>query len=163
MDGQLIAAIEGELKQIAAARLRYEQGCSLSTGDLINEALARILGQDHLDLKRRAEVLSLASYIMRQVLVDHARRKQAGKRAHQPVTLHSQIPGVAPVDLLDLEMQLTQLAEIDPERVKLVEMRFYGGMTLEEVAEATGMSVATVNRRWAATRAWLQDKLEFSA
>lgn len=160
VDGDLIKAIENELRQIAAARLRYEKGCSLSTGDLINEALARIISQDGLDLANRSEALALSSYVMRQVLVDHARRKQADKRSHQPVTLHSQIPGTEPVDLLDLEAQLAQLAEIDQSRVRLVEMRFYGGMTLEEVAEATGTSLATVKRRWASTRAWLQDRLE---
>ena len=159
MNGQLIGAIEAELRQIAAARLRYEKGCSLSTGDLINEALARIIAQSGLELTSRSEALALSSYVMRQVLVDHARKKQAAKRAHQPVTLHSQIPGSEPVDLLDLEAQLASLAEIDEDRVRLVEMRFYGGMTLEEIADATGMSLATVKRRWASTRAWLQDRL----
>lgn len=160
MDGELLKAIESELRQIAAARLRYERGSSLSAGDLVNEALSRILVQNNVVIANRAEALALTSYVMRQVLVDQSRRKNAAKRDHQPVTLHSQIPGVNPVDLVDLETQLTQLAQIDPERVRLVEMRFYGGMTLEEVAEATGLSVATVKRRWISTRAWLREKLD---
>lgn len=162
MDGRLIAEIESELRQIAAVRLRHEAGCSLSAGDLINEALARILAQTDSEGFTRAKALGLSSYVMRQVLVDHARGKQAAKRAHHPVTLHSQLAEMQPVELMDLEAQLASLAEIDPERVRLVEMRFYGGMTLEEIAEATGQSVATVKRRWASTRAWLQDRLERS-
>ena len=147
------------MHRIAAARLSGERNCSLAASDLVNEAMVRIFSQEGLDLQQRPKVLAWVSHIMRQVLIDHARRKQADKRAHQKVTLVTNIPETPTVDFLELEMLLQELGEIDRNRAELVEMRFFGGMTIEEIAEATGSSPATVKRRWAATRAWLYTRM----
>ena len=160
MDDRLIAELEPSLRQIATARLRGESNCSLSAGDLLNEAILRIISLENIEFNGRAHALAWASKIMRQVLIDHARRKNAEKRAHQPVTLVSGIPGDDPIELLELDDILNSLADIDEERARLVEMRFFGGMTIPEIAEASGYSEATVKRRWVATRAWLQDRME---
>lgn len=156
---QVLAKIQPQLQRLAAVRLAGEGNCSLAPGDLVNESMLRILAQPELAGFTRGHVLGWVSHIMRQVLVDHARRKNADKRAHQKVTLLTDIPEIPSVDFLALDLLLEELAEIDPARAELVEMRFFGGMTIEEIAEATGQSSATVKRRWTATRAWLYHRM----
>ncbi|MEW4448901.1 ECF-type sigma factor [Qipengyuania sp. JC766] len=156
---EILPELEPELERIAAARLRDERGCSLSTHDLINEAMIKIMGFRKVELKDRAHVLAWSSKLMRQVLVDHARRKRADKRAHIPVTLHTSLAQDPPIELLELDDLLRRLAEHDPERAQLVEMRFFGGMTIEDIALAMDLSEPTIKRRWAATRIWLEKRL----
>jgi RNA polymerase sigma factor (TIGR02999 family) len=155
----ILARIQPQLERLAAVRLAGESNCSLAPSDLVNESMVRILSQPELAGIARGQVLGWVSHVMRQVLVDHARRKNADKRAHQKVTLLTTIPEVPRVDFLELDLLLHELAEIDPSRAELVEMRFFGGMTIEEIAEATEQSPATVKRRWAATRAFLYHRL----
>ncbi|QFT78695.1 ECF-type sigma factor [Erythrobacter sp. THAF29] len=159
IDEGLLRAIDPDLRRIAAARLSGERNCSLAAQDLVNEAFVRILKIDGVEELGRARVLALVSHVMRQVLIDHARRKQADKRSHQKVTLMTGMAEDPPLDLIALDLLLEDLAELDPQRAKLVEMRFFGGMTIEEIAEVTDLSPATVKRRWAATRAWLHTRL----
>lgn len=156
----LFRALELDLRQIAAGRLVGERAISLSAGELVNEAVIRLAGLDQIDWKSKAHILALSSTIMRQVLLDHARRKHSQKRHHDPVTLCTDIAHVEPkLELIALNMAMTELGEIDPERARIVEMRYFGGMPLIDIAEVLGLSEATVKRRWAATRAWLQDRL----
>ncbi len=159
IDDQLLRAIQPDLQRIASARLSGEHNCSLAAQDLVNESFLRILKHDGVEELGRARVLALVSHVMRQVLIDHARRKRADKRSHQRVTLVTGMAEDPPLDLIALDLLLQDLAEFDPDRAKLVEMRFFGGMTIEEISEVTGSSPATVKRRWAATRAWLQARL----
>lgn len=156
----LIARLHPELSVIAAARLRSERGTSLSTGDLINESVMRIAQADGLSISDRTHMLALASRVMRNILVDHARQKVAGKRKHQKVELTTQVDGGQRFDLIALDSALIRLKVLDPQLAELVEMRYFGGMTVEDVAEATGMSEPTVKRRWQVARSWLLDALQ---
>lgn len=162
-DGQardrLIAYMLPELRQIAAARLRGELNSSLSTDDLINDAILRFMRLETVSLVDRAHFIALASRIMRNVLTDHARAKQADKRRHQKIELNTQVDGGQRIDLESLNFALIRLGAIDPALMELVEMRYFGAMSIEDVALATGQSPATVKRRWRIARAWLADAM----
>lgn len=157
---ELFATLDGELRRIAAIKLRAERHTSLSTGDLINEAVLRLSRLTIMEFHGRAHILALASTLMRRVLIDAARQRAAAKRGATPVTLCT---GVAdwemPLDLLELEIALRELAELDPARSRIVEMRFFGGMSCADIAGVLGISEPTVKRRWSATRAWLHNRL----
>ena len=155
----LIARLLPELSRIAAARLRREANSSLSTGDLINEAVMRLIQHEGLALADRQHLVALSSRLMRHVLIDHARAKASGKRQHQRVELNTRIDGEQQFDLIALESALIRLGAIDAELVAIVEMRYFGGMTLAEVGAVIGVSEATAKRRWFAARAWLADAL----
>ncbi len=156
---RLVALMLPDLRQIAAARLRGEMNSSLSTGDLINEAVLRFMRVGHGDVTSRAHFIALASRIMRNVLTDHARAKRTDKRQHHKVELNTQIDGGQRVDLEALNLALIRLGAIDEALMELVEMRYFGGMSIDEVALATGQSAATVKRRWGVARAWLTDAM----
>lgn len=156
---RLVAALMPELRQVAAARLRAERGSSLSAGDLMNDAVLRLMRYDPDALVGRAHVVALASRIMRNLLTDHARAKNTDKRRHQRVELNTRVDGEQRVDLEALDFALIRLGVVEPRLMELVEMRYFGGMAIEEVAEATGQSPATVKRRWRVARAWLADAL----
>lgn len=155
----LIARLHPELAEIAAARLRREGGSSLSSGDLVGEAVMRLIRIERLDLADRAHFLALASRLMRRILVDHARLRNADKRSHQRVELHTNIGGARRIDMESLETALIRLEAVDPQLMEVVEMRYFGGMSIGDVAEVTGLSEATVNRRWRVARAWLASAL----
>jgi RNA polymerase sigma factor (TIGR02999 family) len=155
----LLARLHPELSQIAAARLRADRGSSLSTGDLINESVIRISQAEGLSLNDRSHLLALASRVMRNILVDHARAKHSDKRKHQKVELNTEIDGGQRFDLISLDTALIRLKAIEPQLAELVEMRYFGGMTVEDVAHVTGLSEPTVKRRWQMARAWLADAL----
>ena len=158
---QLIARLSPDLAQIAAARLRGERNSSLSTGDLINEAVLRLLDGEQMALSGRAHFVALASRLMRNILVDHARTKRAAKRDHVKVELCTNVEGGNQrFDLKALDSALIRLGAIDPQLTELVEMRYFGGMTLADMSSVTGLSEPTVKRRWQAARAWLLDALE---
>lgn len=154
----LIARIVPELEAIAAARLRYESRTSLSTNDLINEAVLRVMRIEP-SITDRAQLLGLASRLMRNVLVDQARARNASKREHRKVELETRLEGVGAVDLYRLDSALIRLEAIDKGLAEIVEMRFFGGMTVPEVAEVIGVSEPTVKRRWQTARAWLADAM----
>jgi len=156
----LVRNIHNELRAIAAAKLSQELHSSLSTGDLINEAIIRLSRLTEMKFSDRAHILAIATTLMRQVLVDQARRRNAEKRYHTKVTLVTNIgEWQAPIELLALDSHLTELREIDPERADIVEMRFFGGMSLSDIASVLDVSVRTVKRRWQASRIWLHDRL----
>lgn len=155
----LIAKLYPDLAQIAAARLRAEGTSSLSTGDLINDAVLRLIQSDGLDVADRAHFMALASRLMRRILIDHARAKATAKRAHVKVELTTGVAGEPRFDLVFLETALCRLGAIDEQLVEVVEMRYFGGMSVGDVAAATGLSEPTVKRRWQTARAWLTDAL----
>ncbi|MEL7447195.1 MAG: ECF-type sigma factor [Pseudomonadota bacterium] len=156
----LVKKIHSELEAIAAAKLSQEFHSSLSTGDLINEAMIRLSRLDQIEFQDRAHILALASRIMRQILVDQARKRNADKRYHTKVTLQTNIgEWQMPIELLALDMHLSELRDIDPQRADIVEMRFFGGMSLTDISTVLDVSVATVKRRWQASRIWLHDRL----
>lgn len=156
---RLMGSLYPALEQIAAARLRRERNCSLSTGDLINEVMVQMLSSERIDPIERAHLIALSSRMMRNILVDHARAKHTDKRSHEKVELTTRVSGDKPMDLQVLEVALLRLNAIDPQLMELVEMRYFGGMSVGDVALATGLSEATVKRRWQSARAWLVDAL----
>jgi RNA polymerase sigma factor (TIGR02999 family) len=159
MRDRLIARLYPELSQIAAARMRREANSSLSTGDLINDAVVRLMAIERADFTDRTHLIALASRLMRNILVDHARAKQTNKRRHARVELCTRVEGEQRFDLNLLDSALMRLKAIAPQLVELVEMRYFGGMTIADVAQVTGWSEPTVKRRWETARAWLADAL----
>ena len=159
---ELLQRIYIELKKIAVSQLRRERsGHTLQSTDLVHEAYVRLLEQQGIDWRDRAHFFGLAATMMRRVLVDHARAKNARKRARdegeKPITLQSrQGPEV---ELLDLDRSLTLFAERYPRQTKVVEMRYFVDMEIEEIASCLEISPATVKRDWQFARAWLRTRL----
>lgn len=157
---QLIGKLYPELEQIAAARLRREQNSSLSTGDLINDAVLRLVQMERISLADKSHFIALASRMMRHILIDHARLRSSSKRSHRKVELSTQIEdGPRRIDLGALDAALMRLRVLDEELMEIVEMRYFGGMTTADIAEVMGVSEPTVKRRWQVARAWLADAL----
>ena len=156
---RLIETLHPALAQIAAARLRSETGSSLSTGDLINDAVLRLIRIEGFDINDRAHIIALASRLMRNILTDHARARRAAKRDHHRVELNTRLDGEQRIDLAVLESALIRLGALDRQLMEIVEMRYFGGMTLTDIAEVTELSEPTVKRRWQTARAWLADTL----
>lgn len=156
---ELIARLHPELSLIAAARLRGEYEISLSTDDLINDAMIRMLGVEAGEIQNRAHFLALSSRLMRNILIDHARSKNRDKRQHLRVELTTRVEGEQHHDLIALDSALLRLNAINPELSEIVEMRYFGGMTLGDIGTVLGVSEATAKRRWFAARAWLADAL----
>ena len=158
---EIFSAVGTELRAIAAARLRNERNCSLSTGDLVNEAIIKLFRLNLIEIKGRAHILALSSRLMRQILIDEARKRNRHKHHHTAITLTTGVgQWEMPLELLQIEMVLEELQEIDEERARLVEMRFFGGMSNADIATVLGVSEPTVKRRWASTRAWLKHRLD---
>lgn len=157
----LFTQLYSELRQISAGLIRTERNLSLSTGDLVNEAVIRLMRVDSVEWADKVHFLALAARAMRRVLIDHARKKKSNKRQHQRVTLVSRLSDGSTdrIEMDVLEKALIRLSVIDPEKAEIVELRYFGGMTLEEIAEIHGVSEATVKRSWRAARAWLLDCL----
>ncbi len=159
----LIEQLHGWLERTASEILRGEGHVTLTIGDLVNEAVVRLIGIDGLELQDRAHVKALSARLMRRILIDHARAKQANKRAHRRVTLVTNIAERPREDLLQLSHALQRLSAIDTEKAYIVEMRYFGGMTVADVSIVTGLSEPTVKRRWNAARAWLVDAIDAAA
>jgi RNA polymerase sigma factor (TIGR02999 family) len=157
---QLFTVLYGELRRQAARYMRRERpGHTLQASGLVNEAYVRLAGSPELDWHSRAHFFAIAARIMRQVLIDHARRRRAAKREAWRVTLGDADAAVAPLDLLDLETALNELARLDPRQAQVVELRYFGGLDIEETGALLGLSARTVKREWATARAWLQQRL----
>lgn len=150
-----------ELRQISAALIRNENNSSLSTGDLVNEAVLRLIQINKIDWADKTHFLALSARAMRRVLIDHARKKNSDKRFHQKVTLVTRVEGgISRIDASILESALIRLAAIDPEKANVVELRYFGGMSLADIASLSGTSESTVKRQWRAARAWLLDAIK---
>jgi len=157
----LVERVYAHLKRLAAAQLRRERaGCSLAATDLVHESYLRLVDQLRVDWRDRAHFFGLAATVMRRVLVDHARRRLRKKRqapgVATGVTLASAVAGAPELDLLDLERALERLALEAPRAARVVEMRYFAGLEIEEVAEILEVSPATVRRDWTFARAWMQ-------
>ena len=162
---QLMALVQGELRKLAAGYLRRERpGHTLQPTAVVNEAYVRLMPQRGVKWENRAHFFGIAARMMRRILVDHARRKNAAKRegfSGDPVSL-SQVPdpaGGQNIDVLALHEALSDLAALDTRQAEIVEMRFFGGLTIDEVATAAGVSPATVKREWTIAKAWFQREL----
>lgn len=157
---RLLPVVYGELRRLAAAYLRGERpGHTLQPTALVHEAYVRLINQKQIDWTNRAQFIGIAAVMMRRILVNHARDRIADKRGggaeHVPLTLAGDGIGAPEVNLLDLHDALTDLSESDPRKGRIVELKFFGGLTTEEIAETLDVSVATVERDWKFARAWL--------
>ena len=161
---RLLSLVYAELQRIARRQLRREApGHTLQTTALVHEAYLRLLGQRGVDWQDRAHFLAIASTMMRRVLVDHARARLAGKRAHRRATLDD-AAGVAEdggreVELLDLDRALDRLAAEHGRGARIVEMRFFAGLENREIGAVLDLSERTVEREWVFARAWLRREL----
>jgi RNA polymerase sigma factor (TIGR02999 family) len=159
-DSRLIAVVYEDLRRVARRRLRAERADhSLAPTALVHEAYLRLVDLRRVRWQNRAQFFAIAARVMRQILVDHARARAAAKRGGPgwKVPLAEAAGALAPpdVDLLDLDAALGKLAAIDPRLGDLVVLRFFGGLSVEEAAEALELSPATVKRDWTRARAWL--------
>ncbi|MDX6384259.1 MAG: hypothetical protein QOK48_1832 [Blastocatellia bacterium] len=158
----LIPVVYDQLRRIARHHLRRERpGHSLQTTALINEAYLKLVEQS-VSWQSRNHFFGIAARLMRQVLVDHARSRQRLKRGGNPQQISltaAEDEQEQSADLLALNDALETLAEVDPQRSQIVELRFFGGLTIEETAQAMRVSTPTVERGWRAARAWLQTEL----
>ncbi len=160
---ELIPLVYGELQRLSRHYLRGERHArTLETSALINEAFLRLIGQPF-DWQNRAHFFGVAAQMMRRVLVDHARVQGRAKRGGEQQRLSlDAVAGLAvptDKDLLALDDALTQLATLDPRQCRIIELRFFGGLTIAETAEVLGLSHATVEREWSMARAWLRVEL----
>jgi RNA polymerase sigma factor (TIGR02999 family) len=160
----LIPLVYGELHRIAHHYLRGERcGHTLQSTALVNEAYLRLVSQEPGQIENRAHFLGIAAHLMRQILVDYARARGAAKRdGGQRVELpedaaHPAV--VSDVDLISLDAALERLAQLDPDQARVVEMRYFGGLSIEDTATALGVSAATVKREWSTARTWLSREL----
>ena len=157
---RMMALVYAELRRIAASYLRRERPeHTLQPTALVHEAFIRLVDQRQIDWSNRAQFMGLAAVMMRRILVNHARDRVAGKRggglAHVPLTLAGAAIGPAEVNLLDLHEALERLGEADRRKAQIVELKFFGGLTTDEIAVALRISTATVEREWKFARAWL--------
>jgi len=161
---RLVSLVYGELRRQAARYLRRERADhTLQPTALVNEAYIRLADQRDVEWQNRAHFFAIAAQIMRRILVDHARARGRGKRGSgQTLVLFDDALAVAEardLDLVALDDALSALAELDERQSRVVEMRFFAGLEVEEVAEALGVSPTTVKRDWSLARAWLRREL----
>ena len=163
---ELLPVVYEELRRQAQRYLRRERdGHSLQATALVHEAYIRLVDQRRMQWQGRAQFFGIAAQLMRRVLVDHARARHAEKRGGPNVSLVQPLEEAtaaaqeSDVDLLALDDALTRLAELDPRQAKVVELRYFSGLGIEETAEVLGISPATVKREWAMARAWLKREL----
>ena len=161
----LLAALYTDMRRLAADHLNAERADhTLQPTALVHEAYIKLLGQRNTDWTDRLHFFAVASRLIRRILVDHARRKGAAKRgggyAVSGVELADLPAATRGVDLIDLDNALDELAALDEQQAKIVELRFFGGLTLEEVAQELSVGRRSVDRDWAAAKAWLYFRLQ---
>ncbi len=162
---QLVPLVYSELQRLADHYIRNERpGHTLQPTALVHEAYARLKKQENPDYRSRAHFLGTAAHVMRQILIDHARRRNTGKRGAGAAgfPLHPDHPVTAgrPEILIAIDDALLALAASDPAKARLIEMSYFGGLTAEESAEVTGLTVPEVRRELRLGKAWLRRELE---
>jgi RNA polymerase sigma factor (TIGR02999 family) len=165
---ELFPLVYDELRQLARRRMRRErQGHTLRTTALVNDAYLRLVDQRQVRWQNRAHFFAIAAQMMRRILVDHARAKNYEKRgggaAHVPLEEAAVLAEGRASEILALDEALRALAEIDPRRARVVELRYFGGLSNEEIAEVLKISPNTVTRDWNMARAWLYQELSGEA
>ena len=164
---RLIPLIYDELHRMAERYLRRERvGHTLQPSAIVNEAYLRLLGRQQADWQNRAHFFAVAAQSMRRILVEHARRRDTKKRGGQGARyLLDTVVMTEPraVDLIAVDDALVKLSDLDPEQGRVVELRFFGGLTEEETAEALEVSTATVHRKWLLAKAFLHRELSRSS
>lgn len=158
---RLSPLLYAELKALAARTMRGERkNHTLQTTALVHEAWLRVANQQQLDFANREQVLGIAARMMRRVLVDHARRHLAGKRTAVEIEFGSGQPNIGTnSEIIALDHALTRLEELSPRQAKVVDLKFFAGLELEEIAAALGVARPTIVRDWRMARAWLEREL----
>lgn len=159
---RLIPLVYQELRLLASGYLHGERpDHTLQTTGLVHEAYLKLVDQRRTTWKNRRHFFGIAAQAMRRILVDHARRRRSAKRDFgQPVVLDEDIAGArAEEDILGVDEALSRLAVLDERQARIVELRYFAGLTIDETAEALDISPATVKREWLSARAWLQREL----
>lgn len=164
---RLMPAVYGELHRVAGRYLRRERrDHTLQPTALVNEAYLRLIDQRRIQWQNRAQFFGIAAQLMRRVLVDHARRRTAAKRGGgrtQQLDSSIALTSARDVTVIALDEALTRLSGLDPIQGRVVEMRSFGGLTIDETAEVLGVSTDTVKREWRLARAWLYRELDQGA
>ncbi len=164
--GELLPLVYRELQKIAHRYLNRERSSNtLQTTALVHEAYLKLIDQNRVQWQNRAHFFGIAAQAMRRILVDNARQRLADKRGAgvEKVALDEGLVDISDEragNLIDLDEALKQLAELDEQKSRLVELRYFGGLSIEETAEVLGVSVATVNRQWRTAKAWLYNFLK---
>lgn len=162
----LAPVVYDELRHVAHVYMARERpGRTLQSTALVNEAFLRLLQEQHVAWQNRAHFCAIAANAMRQILIERARARHAQKRGGDPlrVTLHDYHAPSVPepsVDVLALHEALERLEAVDPRRARIVHLKYFGGMTIEEIGEVLRISPATVKRGWVLAKAWLKRELE---
>ena len=161
---RLIPLVYQELRRVARARLREEgSDHTLQTTALVHEAYLRLVDLDHMTLRNRTHFFAMAARLMREILVDHARRKNALKRGGGATMLSvddvEAVAEEAVVNVLALDEALTDLTSLDERLCRVVELRYFAGLSIDEAAQALDVSHATVERDWTVAKAWLLQRL----
>ena len=164
----LLPLVYDELRRIARHYLQGERpGHTLQSTALVNEAYVRMVAQDFPQWQNRAHFFGVAAQLMRQILVDHARSHRASKRGGDVYKVSLDEAGDQPqatdIDIVALDDALKNLAEMDPQQCKVVELKFFAGLSIEDTAEVLGISASTVKRDWITARAWLYRELDRSS
>lgn len=164
----MLPLVYEELRRLAASYLSRERpDHTLQPTALVHEAYLRLINQRRVDWRNRAQFVGLTAGIMRRILVNHARdrgaAKRAGNRERVSLSLVNAAAGAADVDLIALEDALERLALLDERKARVVELRFFGGLTVEEIAAVLEVSRATIEREWSFARAWLYDAIQDTA
>ena len=162
-ESELLSLIYDELRRMAARHLRGEQHArTLQTTDLVHEAYLKLAGQ-HSPFQNRAHFLGVAAQAMRRILVDHARahhaEKRGGNQTNLPLDEALRVSSAQSAELIELDEALTRLAQIDARQARIVELRFFTGLSVEEASEVLGCTPRTVNRDWRMAQAWLRRQL----
>lgn len=163
---KLMPLVHSELRRLAGNYLRRERaGHTLQPTALVNEAYLRLVDQRKAKWQNRAQFYGIAAQLMRRILVDHARQHNAAKRGGSDqqrlsITSAHGLSDKPDLDLLALHEALEELAVVDPQQSRIVELKFFGGLSIEETAEVMNLGHATVERDWKMARAWLRRKLE---
>lgn len=162
--GELVPVVYNELRRLAHHHLQSERpDHTLQSTALVNEAFLRLIGSEPVALQGRAHFVAVASRLMRQILVDYARNRQANKRdggCRIDVDALANLPIKGEAQLVALDDAIQELSKFDERQAKIVEMKFFGGLTTSEISRALGVSLTTVERDWSVARLWLRRQMD---
>ncbi len=162
---ELLPLVYDELRRVASRQLASERkNHTLQATALVHEAYIRLIGQHSVDWQNRVHFFSIAAEMMRRILVTHAIAKKAEKRGSGELTISLEdvvtFPNKQDVDIVSLDETLNELAKFDEKQAKIVELKFFGGLTNEEIAEVLGVSDSTIKREWRSAKAWLISRMK---
>jgi RNA polymerase sigma factor (TIGR02999 family) len=158
---RLLPLVYNELRRLAGSFLNREHAASIHTTELVHEAYFRLTDQRSVDWENRGQFFAIAAQAMRRILIDAARARGTCKRHVEKISLDyaREISAETDDQLLELDAALKELAALDPDQARVVELRYFGGLTIEETAEVLRISPATVKREWSTARVWLYDRI----